>query len=65
MEIWIYDSDGSITAFKTRESAIKAFKEWYVDKVLTWEDEKEYAIKQMEEEGYYYDEQIYPTDLLD
>lgn len=65
MEIQIYDSDGSITAFKTRESAIKAFKEWYVDKVLTWEDEKEYAIKQMEEEGYYYDEQIYPTDLLD
>lgn len=64
MELWVYDSDGLIYLFTTRERALRAFKEWYVEEKIPLE-EREDAILQMDVEGYYYNERIYSSVLID
>lgn len=65
MELWVYDSDGDIYIFRTKEKAMDAFKEWYVEKCYISSLEKENAIQNMEKYGYHYDERIYATELID
>jgi hypothetical protein len=65
--IYVWDSDGDIGAYATKELAMQAFETYYLNYRFKEgeEKEKEEARQQMEEEGYYYDEQIYPVNFYE